>query len=90
MLTPRDYASVGESDTPASTPSSRGRRRGDAVLLAWKFARERGDMDVADQLMLEYESIRDLAPPRLTTDRRKNTGTMHGALRGLWAWFTRR
>src|SRR5580700_686577 len=75
------------SDRPLTMrhPSFPGRRRGDTILLAWKYARERGDRDVAAQLMLEYKKIVDVLPASLSADRRRNTGGMYAALKGLWA-----
>jgi hypothetical protein len=89
METLNEYATTEKSDTFTSASSFLGRRRGDAVLLAWKFARERGDMDVADQLMLEYEIIIDAAHRPSIGDRRRKSGNMHCALRGLWQWLLR-
>jgi hypothetical protein len=88
METLEKYADTREREIPAPASSFLGRRRGDVVLLAWKFARERGDMDVADQLMIEYECIIDSVSPQVIVERRRQTGNMHSALRGLWAWFS--
>jgi hypothetical protein len=66
-----------------------GRRKGDAILLAWNYARERGDLEVAEQLRLEYEKKINELPSTMSVDRRKKVDSIHNALSDFWIWLIR-
>jgi hypothetical protein len=87
-MTPPTTATIASAAGGAiSHPWPSGRRRGDAILLAWNYASERGDVEVAAQLMIEYKSITNALPPPLIADRREAPGGMYSALKGLWARY---
>jgi hypothetical protein len=79
------------SGSNVSTPNSEGggRRKGDMILLAWNYARERGDVEVAAQLYLEYEKIVTDLPRTVSVDRRRKTEKIDTAMGGFWARFRR-
>jgi len=87
---------MGYLDQPlVSEPSSRtvnlrsGRRRGDAILLAWNYARERGDLEVAEQLRLEYEKIFNMVPLTLSSNRRRMFDNISNAASDFRTWLVR-
>jgi hypothetical protein len=61
-----------------------GRRRGDAILLAFNHAFERGDLEVAGQLLIEYQKINAGSSLLLTVDRRKRSDNSASILSHLW------
>jgi hypothetical protein len=61
-----------------------GRRKGDAILIAFNYACERGDLEVAAQLLIEYERIDTSLPLSLIADRRGNPDNLISAVRNLW------
>jgi hypothetical protein len=66
-----------------------GRRKGDFILLAWNYARERGDLDVAEQLRIEFERIVNELPPTLSVDRRRMVDDIYNAVSDFWIWLFR-
>jgi hypothetical protein len=76
-----------EVNTLPEKPPLSGRRRGDAILLAWHYALGRGDTEVAAQLEIEYKKIQNRAPPHPGVERRRKRDNIAVAHIGLWAWF---
>jgi hypothetical protein len=64
-------------------PRPGGRRRGDAILIAFNHAYNEGDLEVAAQLLTEYQKINAEAPLLLTVDRRKRDAS--SAIGQMWA-----
>jgi hypothetical protein len=83
-----DQPTAAETGLPTEN-SLWGHRKGDAILLAWNYARERGDLEAAAQLHLEYEKIVNESPPTVSVDRREKTRGIYGVLVGFWASFMR-
>lgn len=77
-------AYAGNTDTLTAISQRFGRRKGDAVLLAFSYACERGDLDVAAQLLIEYEGIETQLPPSLNADRRVKSDNAMSVVRHLW------
>ena len=61
-----------------------GRRRGDAILIAFNHAYHQGDLDVAAQLLIEYQNLNATAPLTLTVDRRKRPDNTGSAIAQMW------
>ena len=62
----------------------RGRRRGDAILIAFNHALSQGDEDVAMQLLAEYKRFNLDAPFELTIERRRGREHHESVLEYLW------
>jgi hypothetical protein len=62
-----------------------GRRRGDAILIAFNHAFDRGDVDVAAQLLVEYQKINEGSPLSLSVERRRNQDNVASTVSRLWA-----
>jgi hypothetical protein len=69
--------------------SRRGRGKGDAILVAWDYARERGDLEVAEQMRLEYIEKVNESPATMSVDRRGKVDSVYDALTDLWTWLMR-
>ena len=61
-----------------------GRRRGDAILIAFNHAFEQGDLEVASRLLMEYQKINADSPLALSVDRRKQPDDAASSLSQLW------
>ncbi len=61
-----------------------GRRRGDAILIAFNHAYNQGDLEVASQLLIEYQNLNSEAPLLLTVDRRKRPDDTSSAISQMW------
>src|ERR1700675_4545023 len=61
-----------------------GRRRGDAILLAFDYACERDDLEVAAQLLIDYESVVTRLPLTLNEYRREEFDNLISAHGRLW------
>ena len=72
------------TNTPAVGVRTGGRRRGDAILIAFNHAFEQGDLEVAVQLLIEYQKINAGSPLLVTVDRRKRPDTTASTLSRLW------
>jgi hypothetical protein len=59
-----------------------GRRKGDAILVAFNHAFNRGDVEVASQLLLEYQNLNANSLLLLNVERRKDPASL---IRRLWA-----
>ena len=62
-----------------------GRRQTDAILLAFNYAFDRQDWDVATQLAIEYEKLGCQLPPSGRIGRRGQSDTVTSPLGRLWA-----
>jgi hypothetical protein len=61
-----------------------GRRRGDAILIAFNHAYEEGDIDVAAQLLVEYQTISQSSSLLLNVERRRKHDYL-AVISRLWA-----
>jgi hypothetical protein len=59
-----------------------GRRKGDAILIAFNHAFNQGDLEVANQLLIEYQKINTQSSLLLNVDRRKHSSA--SILSQLW------
>jgi hypothetical protein len=62
----------------------RGRRRGDAILIAFNHALDEGDEQVAMQLLEEYKKVNLDAPFELTMERRRANEQHDTIIQHLW------
>jgi hypothetical protein len=60
------------------------RRRGDAILIAFNRAYHQGDVEVAAQLLIEYQAMNSEAPLLLKVDRRKRSDHGNSAIAQMW------
>jgi hypothetical protein len=61
-----------------------GRRKGDAILIAFNHAFEQDDLEVAAQLLIEYQKINAGSSLLVTVDRRKRSDDAASNLSHLW------
>jgi hypothetical protein len=62
----------------------RGRRRGDAILIAFNHALDQGDAEVALQLLVEYKKLNLDSPFELTLERRRTNEQHDSVFQYLW------
>ena len=65
----------------------RGRRRGDAILIAFNHALNQGDEEVAMQLLKEYKKINLDAPFTLALERRMTKKNHDSVVKYVWRRF---
>ena len=75
--------------TIIGTPE-RGRRRGDAILVAFNHALRQGDEEVATQLLEEYKKLNLDTPFELTMERRRTKEQHASVIDYLWGRFRAR
>jgi hypothetical protein len=76
------------TDAAGITSPFGGRRRGDAILIAFNHAYSRGDIEVAAQLFTEYQQLHAASPLLLTVDRRMHDDSF--AISHLWERLRRK
>jgi hypothetical protein len=84
MQTDISHADRRNSDLPGVIAPHFVRRRGDAILVALNHALNQNDLDVARQLLLEYQGINSESRLLLTVDRRTHQNNPTAALNHLW------
>jgi hypothetical protein len=72
-----------ETDCPV-TAEANGRRRGDAILLAFNYACDHDDLEVAAQLLIIYESVVTRSPLTMNEYRRGEFDSLISAHGRLW------
>jgi hypothetical protein len=76
---------MSDADTdPAARPHSH-RRLSDWVLIAFHFACDRGDLEVAEQLIVILEHMQRRPPPVGRPERRINSRPLIAAHERLWS-----
>jgi hypothetical protein len=79
---------VNDADTPASPPppgpTRKHRRLSDHIVIAFHFACDQGDLEVADQLLAILELMVQRPPPAGRPERRTDTGPLVAAHERLW------
>jgi len=73
-----DGAVPNEGGPPQRVPSRR-RRVADEILIAFHFACDQGDLEVADQLLAILEFMLQRPPPAGRPERRVDTGPLVAA-----------
>jgi hypothetical protein len=84
MKTDTKLADRRNSDFPGIIPPFDGRRRGDAILVALNHALNQNDLEVARQLLAEYQSVNGESRLLLTVDRRTHQSNPAFVLNHLW------
>jgi hypothetical protein len=84
MQTDTRQADRRNSDFPSIIAPLGGRRRGDAILVALNHALNQNDLEVARQLLVEYQRINGESRLQLTVDRRTHQSNPAFVLNHLW------